>query len=472
MLALSAVTVRAQSVTVFGEITGETVVRGSSIVTIESDDGSTVDAMVADGIDCTVGYAGWFTVEMAPSELSAKYNYVTAFTELPEYGWEVGYMYGVGMTSSTFDSSMEFDIDGVIKKAIKEITIDNKKYTCGSEAVRVLRNNLGCIKYKVDSEGYIKTIEHISKPKLSISNAVYNNGFEGLKYKITDSTVAAYPTSSDKNGFTEFKNGARFDFDVMSYDKDGNARLIVIKDVNKPMMGVILSDKSANYWIVQGTDGVRYEHVFSAQTESVSTENNISVVQFDYNYIDDWSRNGIILNGTDFENAVYNPTENTFNSESADKMTFMSITDEKGSPECEIITPDKNMLYSGTVYTSSYDQKIVRITKSVSKSGLPTVKFDAYESKDDSSKFHLTADYSKNGFDGNGTIFLAVYRGTALDCVFTYKLQDGEQSGSEICQDVYYKPGTDWKNYSVVGYVWYDDMTPVYPSCPIDIDYR
>lgn len=134
--------------------------------------------------------------------------------------------------------------------------------------------------------------------------------------------------------------------------------------------------------------------------------------------------------------------------------------------------PDKNMLYSGTVYTSSYGQKIVRITKSVSKSGLPTVKFDAYESKDDSSKFHLTADYSKNGFDGNGTIFLAVYRGTALDCVFAYKLQDGEQSGSEICQDVYYKPGTDWKNYSVVGYVWYDDMKPIYPSCPIDIDYR
>lgn len=275
MLALSAVTVRAQSVTVFGEITELTEVRDAWIATIESDDGSTVDAMVADGIDCTVGYAGWFTVEMAPSELSAKYNYVTAFTELPEYGWEVGYMYGVGMTSSTFDSSMEFDIDGVIKKAIKEITIDNKKYTCGSEAVRVLRNNLGCIKYKVDSEGYIKTIEHISKPKLSVSNAVYNNGFEGLKYKITDSTVAAYPTSSDKNGF-----------------------------------------------------------------------------------------------------------------------------------------------------------------------------------------------------DGNGTIFLAVYRGTALDCVFTYKLQDGEQSGSEICQDVYYKPGTDWKNYSVVGYVWYDDMKPIYPSCPIDIDYR
>ena len=315
-------------------------------------------------------------------------------------------------------------------------------------------------------------IKHISKPKLSVSNAVYNNGFENLKYKITDSTVAAYPTSSDKNGFTEFKNGARFDFDVMSYDKDGNARLIVIKDVNEPMMGVILSDRSANYWIVQGTDGLRYEHVFSAQTESVSTENNISVVQFDYNYIDDWSKNGIILNGTDFENAVYNPTESTFNSEPADEMTFMSITNEKGSPECEIIMPDKNMLYSGTVYTSSYGQKIVRITKSVSKSGLPTVKFDAYESKDDSSKFHLTADYSKNGFDGNGTIFLAVYRGTALDCVFTYKLQDGEQSGSEICQDVYYKPGTDWKNYSVVGYVWYDDMKPIYPSCPIDIDYR
>ena len=475
MLALSAVTVRAQSVTVFGEITELTEVRDAWIATIESDDGSTVDAMLPDYTDWRIGEGGWFTVEMAPSELSAKYNYVTSFTELPEYGLEVGYMYGVGMTSSTFDSSMEFDIDGVIKKAIKEITIDNKKYTCGSEAVRVLRNNLGCIKYKVDSEGYIKTIEHISKPKLSVSNAVYNNGFEGLKYKITDSTVAAYPTSSDKNGFTEFKNGARFDFDVMSYDKDGNARLIVIKDVNKPMMGVILSDKSANYWIVQGTDGVRYEHVFSAQTESVSTENNISVVQFDYNYIDDWSRNGIILNGTDFENAVYNPTENTFNSEPADEMTFMNITNEKnekGSPECEIITPDKNMLYSGTVYTSSYGQKIVRITKSVSKSGLPTVKFDAYESKDDSSKFHLTADYSKNGFDGNGTIFLAVYRGTALDCVFTYKLQDGEQSGSEICQDVYYKPGTDWRNYSVVGYVWYDDMTPVYPSCPIDIDYR
>lgn len=74
-------------------------------------------------------------------------------------------------------------------------------------------------------------IKHISKPKLSVSNAVYNNGFENLKYKITDSTVAAYPTSSDKNGFTEFKNGAHFDFDVMSYDKDGNARLIVIKDV-------------------------------------------------------------------------------------------------------------------------------------------------------------------------------------------------------------------------------------------------
>ena len=475
MLALSAVTVRAQSVTVLGEITGETVVRGSLIITIESDDGSTVDAMVAGGIDCAVGYAGWFTVEMAPSELSAKYNYVTAFTELPEYGWEVGYMYNAWENISVFESNIEFNIDGVIKKAIKEITIDNKKYTCGSEAVRVLRNNLGCIKYKVDSEGYIKTIEHISKPKLSVSNAVYNNGFEGLKYKITDSTVAAYPTSSDKNGFTEFKNGARFDFDVMSYDKDGNARLIVIKDVNKPMMGVIVSAKSAKHWIVLGTDGVEYGYVFGEQLDPLLWEKSIFVVQFDYDYMFDEGNNGIILNGTDFENAVYNPTENTFNSEPADEMTFMNITNEKnekGSPECEIITPDKNMLYSGTVYTSSYGQKIVRITKSVSKSGLPTVKFDAYESKDDSSKFHLTADYSKNGFDGNGTIFLAVYRGTALDCVFTYKLQDGEQSGSEICQDVYYKPGTDWKNYSVVGYVWYDDMKPIYPSCPIDIDYR
>lgn len=473
MLALSAVTVRAQSVTVFGEITGETEVRGSLIVTIESDDGSTVDAMVADNLQCAVGYAGWFTVEMAPSELSAKYNYVTAFTELPEYGWEVGYMYNAGLSQFTFESYIELIIDGVSRRTNGYgITIDNVSYQNAYEVANILKNNPGCIKYKVDSEGYINEIKHISKPKLSVSNAVYNNGFEGLKYKITDSTVVAYPTSSDKNGFTEFKNGARFDFDVMSYDKDGNARLIVIKDVNEPMMGVILSDKSANYWIVQGTDGVRYEHVFSAQTGSVSTENNISVVQFDYNYIDDWSRNGIILNGTDFENAVYNPTENTFNSEPADEMTFMSITNEKGSPECEIIMPDKNTLYSGTVYTSSYGQKIVRITKSVSKSGLPTVKFDAYESKDDSSKFHLTADYSKNGFDGNGTIFLAVYRGTALDCVFAYKLQDGEQSGSEICQDVYYKPGTDWKNYSVVGYVWYDDMKPIYPSCPIDIDYR
>ena len=449
MLALSAVTVRAQSVTVLGEITGETVVRGSLIITIESDDGSTVDAMVAGGIDCAVGYAGWFTVEMAPSELSAKYNYVTAFTELPEYGWEVGYMYNAWENISVFESNIEFNIDGVIKKAIKEITIDNKEYTCGGGTANILKNNPGCIKYKVDSEGYINEIKHISKPKMSVSNAVYNNGFENLKYKITDSTVAAYPTSSDKNGFTEFKNGARFDFDVMSYDKDGNARLIVIKDVNKPMMGVIVSAKSAKHWIVLGTDGVEYGYVFGEQLDPLLWEKSIFVVQFDYDYMFDEGNNGIILNGTDFENAVYNPTENTFDSEPADKMTFMSITDEKGSPECEIIMPDKNMLYSGTVYTSSYGQKIVRITKSVSKSGLPTV-----------------------GFDGNGTIFLAVYRGTALDCVFTYKLQDGEQSGSEICQDVYYKPGTDWKNYSVVGYVWYDDMKPIYPSCPIDIDYR
>ena len=43
----------------------------------------------------------------------------------------------------------------------------------------------------------------------------------------------------------------------------------------------------------------------------------------------DEGNNGIILNGTDFENAVYNPTENTFNSEPADEMTFMSITNEK-----------------------------------------------------------------------------------------------------------------------------------------------
>lgn len=96
MLALSAVTVRAQSVTVFGEITELTEVRDAWIATIESDDGSTVDAMLPDYTDWRIGEGGWFTVEMAPSELSAKYNYVTSFTELPEYGLEVGYMYGVG----------------------------------------------------------------------------------------------------------------------------------------------------------------------------------------------------------------------------------------------------------------------------------------------------------------------------------------------------------------------------------------
>ena len=103
---------------------------------IASDDGSTVDAMVADNLQCAVGYAGWFTVEMAPSELSAKYNYVTAFTELPEYGWEVGYMYNAWENISVFESNIEFNIDGVIKKAIKEITIDNKEYTCGGGGIQ------------------------------------------------------------------------------------------------------------------------------------------------------------------------------------------------------------------------------------------------------------------------------------------------------------------------------------------------
>ena len=54
---------------------------------------------------------------------------VTAFTELPEYGWEVGYMYNAWENISVFESNIERELvyvfrtiyDGVINPSAEEL---------------------------------------------------------------------------------------------------------------------------------------------------------------------------------------------------------------------------------------------------------------------------------------------------------------------------------------------------------------
>lgn len=484
-------TANAQSADIYAQVTDVEYVRNVPLYSITAENGTVTKAFASDGITLTQGQWGDFTVEYAPSNLSSAYNYITAFTLMPEAGQEVGYLYNSALKQTALgDTDVLVLIDGDAKKLnLKKVSINGQDYIdigenndTANAVANILKNYRGCISYTVDSNKYITELDFVTEAKKAYTDIEYNNGFNDLEYNITADTTVVYiriienPNStSHENIFTQFQNGVSYSLDIMSYDRDKNARFVIVKAASETKFGILKTKN--NFGIVIESDG--NEHSYdkpSGQLAYPSSDDDVTVVQFDYNHLSEEASDITFISGSHFDNYEYDESANTFGGTSAANTTLMSVSlSDFGEVTAEILKPNENLLYSGSLYISTNGEKIAVISKRSEKVGLPHIEFDAYESKTDSSCFCVSAAYNKNGYTGNGKIYLAVYKNSCLDRVFTYDLQnEGASEGDDyaIFQYVPYETGFDWRNYLVVGYVWSDNLLPIYPKQSLTVDYR
>lgn len=128
-----------------------------------------------------------------------------------------------------------------------------------------------------------------------------------------------------------------------------------------------------------------------------------------------------------------------------------------------------NHAYDGKVFTSSYGQSILWVTGSKPSYGNPIVEFWSNPSE---SECKIGAIYHKNGYTGDGKIYLAVYCKGNLRDVYSYNLAENDSQYSDyheeydpvIFKKFTYDENTDESDYAVKGFVWYNDLTPIYPA--------
>ncbi|GEM_PF-4764153 len=439
--------------------------------TIEVDGTNEIKAYADDGIVLSLGMYAVFTVETL-TDGDRTYNRITGFEIIPESEKEVGYLCGI-----SYDLEKVYiytdALDGLLMG--NRVNVNGQKKLDSGAALSAIGNYKGAVSYEV-KEDCITSITFIQEAKQSITNQKYDaekQTFDGLNYPITENTKILY-MQGEANMFTGFNPEFTYSFDVMSYDKDKNARLIIVKDICAHGMGLYkagygyectITDKNGvnKLWEVSDRD------VLSGIAAG-------SMIEFTYDG-EDIIQSVTALNGEPFSEYTYDKANNKFGEYSLDNASLfdVEVIEGKTITKYEPLVLNDKLQYSGTIYTSSYGGSILWVMESKAAKGNPIVNFWA---RDRSSYLNAGATYEKNGYTGNGRIYLAVYAQGKLCGVYSYDLADkgseldeNNELGDIIFGRIYYGENDTSDDYTVKGFVWYDNLVPMYPQEDVQIKY-
>ena len=446
----------------------------SSKYTIQDETGKFIEASATEGLELSfsIGYA-LFTIETLTDE-GGEYQCITGYEIIPEVGEEVGYY----CYASTYwnNYSLHIYTNEMIEAYTASYTKINGTTLTHDNASELLKNRQGAVSFKVNEDNRVEEMTFITEPKMSIKDQKYSTEkqtFDGLEYPITENTNILYMIKNE-NKFTEFDSEYTYSFDVVSYDKNKNARLIIITDMYKSGMEFFTAYND-DYCYTRDEKG----NINRRDCDDRSLLDNISpnsMIEFTYNE-NNVIKSAKVVKSTDFKGYTYDKDNNTFGGYSLDNISLLTVefNERTGNVKTyEPITPNENLQYSGQMYTSSFGKNVLWITDSAPIAGKPTIKFWAQDNRDDT--FRVSATYDKNGYTGGGMIYLAVYYQGRLYRIYTYNLED---EGSAYIKEwdeldpviferaIPYIDGTDKYDYTITGFVWNDNLSPMYPAVPV-----
>ena len=426
-----------------------------------------------------LGVTGWYTIED---------GVITAFEEIPEYGFEIGYLSKAAM--DVFGDGVSVDIytnEKLSFSLVNNIKIDGTSYRLNNSAQAVaelLNNNRGFICYQTETYFDEATNEVLS---VKIKNIMFVNSkhtesnkrqddFANLAYKITENTQFYFSSGNVyQAGELPTDKDYYYSFDVMSYDKDYNARVIKVNEIYTKDVAFYLN--SYQYVVYDGDEYCALKVVDKAGTQTTLILDNEALV----NELTDFY--GIIEYKTNAEGRV---TELTKLASSAG---FENIEVSKGKIgeyaiddiiafevfyngrvfNFEKASFSDKYVYSGTAYETSEGKTVLWISSKSIASGTPIVDFSA---RDYGDRLRVYADIDLNGYIGNGFVYIAVYKANILVDVFSFDLTDSNgitADDDEIRETIQYGENETSRDFSIKGFVWNSNLSPILPSVDVII---
>ena len=128
--------------------------------------------------------------------------------------------------------------------------------------------------------------------------------------------------SQNINKFTGFDSEYTYSFDVVSYDKDKNARLIGITDMQK-YDREFFTAYNDDYCYTRDEKGniKRWECSDSSLFDDISAK---SMIEFTYNE-NDGIKSAKVVESTDFQGYTYDKDNNTFGGYSLDNTSLLTV---------------------------------------------------------------------------------------------------------------------------------------------------
>ena len=178
-----------------------------------------------------------------------------------------------------------------------------------------------------------------------------------------------------------------------------------------------------------------------------------------------------VTNYTELNNCTYNKENGLFGEYSVSDISFLEFKYNNreaivGSSKCFLST---RYVYDGRLYNFSNGEKAIYITSKTPSDGNPIVDFSArYDNE--SQRISFSADLDKNGYTGDGTVYMAIYNKKGnLVTVRSFDLN--EDGGEDIIYDKLYDINTyeDALTYTIRGFVWESNLEPMYPCVDVTI---
>lgn len=422
-----------------------------------------------------LGIKGWYTIEN---------GVITAFEEIPEYGLEIGYLSDV--STGIMGDSVLVDIYTNEKLSLalaNRIEINGISYRLrdsAQEVAELLKSNTGFISYQTETFFDEETSEVISVEINKIAfveskSREYDkqkSDFSDLTYKITDNTQFYF--SADDGAYYQIaelptEENYYYSFDVISYDKDYNARTVVVnemyeRDVNfyAHTMGYYMYPsgyalKTVDKNGMQADLFLEEEYSYSGIMDNLNSFDGIIEYKKD--------QAGFVMEiipltvAATFENAAvvdgklgdYTIT---------DIIAFEAIAEGRQWNYKKADLSDK-YLYSGYVYKTSENKTALWIYSKAVAGGTPIVDFSA---RDRGDSLRVSADIDLNGYTGGGFVYVAIYKANRLVEVFNFDLTDNDGiigDDAEINGKIYYGENETGSDFTVKGFVWNEIFSPL-----------
>ena len=460
VLSFAVMSVNAEAEKVYGFVSWFNSVE--KVCGIETENGNTIEVSYGEN-EPKLGVKGFYTIEDGT---------IIDFEELPEANSEVGYF--LGSETTILGETTLYIYTTELKKfsCSSEVSINGERVDSNSVA-STIGNYKGVVSFNINND-QINELNFVEQSKQSVSQVKLNaNGtFDGLRYNITENTTILQ-MESNSNVFECFKPGYTYSFDVMSYDKDYNARLVVINDayfIGNGLYTGYATTVDGLFASVCNIDGT----VQQIETDDRDILSNIqvgTVIEYRCDGLGIMTEASEVTNYTELNNCTYNKENGLFGEYSLSDISFLEFKYNNreaivGSSKCFLST---RYVYDGRLYNFSNGEKAIYITSKTPSDGNPIVDFSArYDNE--SQRISFSADLDKNGYTGDGTVYMAIYNKKGnLVTVRSFDLN--EDGGEDIIYDELYDINTyeDALTYTIRGFVWESNLEPMYPCVDVTI---